>query len=47
MRVRGGILVCVETLGGRCEVCDVMMCWETVGLCGGGSKFCCWVVRDF
>ena len=32
---------------GRCEVSDVTMCWEMIGLWGGGSKFCCWVVRFF
>ena len=32
MRVRGDVLVCVESLGGRCEVSDVTMCWEMIGL---------------
>ena len=25
---------CCEFWGGRCEVGDVTMCWEMIGLCG-------------
>ena len=32
MRVMGGILVCVESLGGRCDVIDVMVCCKMIGL---------------
>ena len=36
MRVKGGFWVDDEILSGRCEVSDVTMCWEMIGLWGGG-----------
>ena len=32
MRVKGGFWVGVEILEWRCEVSDVTMCWEMIGL---------------
>ena len=32
--------VCVESLGGRCEVGNVMMCWEMLGLWVGWQFVC-------
>lgn len=44
MRVMGDVLVSVVSLGGRCEVCGVVICWEMLGL-WVGSQFVC-VVGD-
>lgn len=40
MRVKGGFGWVLRFCSDRCEVSDVTMCWEMIGLCGGcGAVF--------